>query len=91
MTGFSKRQKYKAILLIIYAIVVEFSWVSNANSAISNMIEPVKYFVDHEYQLKDLDNKLSMYKTTSLIGISGMGKTQLARTYVQRNKGNYKL
>lgn len=66
-------------------------YTSAAQIAISNVVIPVSYFVDHVKQLTLVKNNLIKYRQTSLVGISGMGKTQLARMYAYENKNNYDL
>ncbi|WP_341760915.1 tetratricopeptide repeat protein [Candidatus Tisiphia endosymbiont of Thecophora atra] len=72
------------ILLIIYSNTF-------AQEQVSNLITPVSYFVNHEQQLKTIKDNLSKYKQTSLVGTSGIGKTQLSRMYAYENKNNYDL
>ncbi|MDD9338007.1 MAG: tetratricopeptide repeat protein [Rickettsiaceae bacterium] len=72
------------ILLIIYSNIF-------AQEQVSNLITPVSYFVNHVQQLKTLKENLSKYKQTSIVGISGIGKTQLVRMYSYENKNNYDL
>ncbi len=64
---------------------------SMANDGVSNLVTPVSYFIDHVAQLKSLKDNLNKYKSASLVGVSGMGKTQLARMYAYENKENYNL
>jgi hypothetical protein len=64
---------------------------SFAQEQISNFVIPVTYFVDHVKQLNLLKNNLTKYRQTSIVGTSGMGKTQLARMYSYENQNNYKL
>ncbi|MDR0329293.1 MAG: tetratricopeptide repeat protein [Rickettsia sp.] len=73
-----------SILLIIYSN-------SFAQEQVSNLITPVSYFVNHEQQLKILDEHLNKYRQASIVGTSGIGKTQLIRMYVYENKNNYDL
>ncbi|WP_341747774.1 hypothetical protein [Candidatus Tisiphia endosymbiont of Dascillus cervinus] len=72
------------ILLIIYSNTF-------AQEQVSNLVIPVSYFVNHVQQLKTLKENLSKYKQTSIVGISGIGKTQLVRMYSYENKNNYDL
>ncbi|WP_367363736.1 tetratricopeptide repeat protein [Candidatus Tisiphia endosymbiont of Nedyus quadrimaculatus] len=72
------------ILLIIYSNTF-------AQEQVSNLITPVSYFVNHEQQLKILDEYLSKYRQASIVGTSGIGKTQLIRMYSYENKNNYDL
>ncbi|WP_341751434.1 MULTISPECIES: tetratricopeptide repeat protein [unclassified Candidatus Tisiphia] len=60
-----------------------------AQVQVSNLITPVSYFVNHEQQLKILDEYLSKYRQASIVGTSGIGKTQLIRMYAYKN--NYDL
>ena len=64
---------------------------SFANGQISNLITPVSYFVDHVQQLNSLNSSLSKYRKVSIVGTSGIGKTQLVRIYAYENKAKYKL
>ena len=78
----------KYLLLIIVLIMPS---VSFANEKVSNITIPVSYFVNHIKQLKAVTNNLSKYKQTSIVGTSGIGKTQLARTYAYENKDSYNI
>ena len=62
-----------------------------ANERISNLVIPVSYFVDHVKQLDDIKNNLNKYRQASIVGTSGIGKTQLARTYAYENQNQYSL
>ncbi|WP_257008687.1 hypothetical protein [Rickettsia sp. wq] len=62
-----------------------------AREQISNLVTPVSYFIDHISQLKKIKSNLIKYKQSSLVGVSGMGKTQLARMYAYDNKADYDL
>ncbi|MCC8399744.1 MAG: hypothetical protein LN563_04155 [Rickettsia endosymbiont of Platyusa sonomae] len=64
---------------------------SFAQQQISNFVTPVSYFVNHVKQLNLLKNNLTKYRQTSIVGTSGMGKTQLTRMYCYENQNNYKL
>ena len=64
---------------------------SFANGQISNLIAPVSYFVDHVQQLTLLKSDLVRYRQASIVGTSGIGKTQAARMYSYENKDNYDL
>jgi hypothetical protein len=58
---------------------------------ISNLIMPVSYFVDHVKQLNLLKENLTKYRQASVIGVSGLGKTQVTRMYVHENKDYYEI
>ncbi|APZ30393.1 MAG: hypothetical protein AB8U39_02120 [Rickettsia conorii subsp. raoultii] len=62
-----------------------------AQSQISNLVVPVSYFINHVSQLEKLKENLNKYKQYSVVGVSGMGKTQLARIYAYENKDNYNI
>ncbi len=62
-----------------------------ATEQISNLVTPVSYFINHLSQLEKIKNNLKKYKQSSLVGVSGMGKTQIARMYAYENKADYDL
>ena len=74
-------------LILIFFINI----TATANTQISNLITPVKYFVNHEVELDHLYNKLLLHKKAGLVGISGIGKTQFARMYAYKNQGKYNI
>ena len=78
----------KFLLTIIVLIMHNSSF---ANGQISNLIAPVSYFVDHVQQLTLLKSDLVRYRQASIVGTSGIGKTQAARMYSYENKDNYDL
>jgi tetratricopeptide (TPR) repeat protein len=79
----------KRYLFLIVVLVMHNS--ACANESISNLITPVSYFVDHVKQLDDLKNNLAKYRQASIVGTSGIGKTQLARAYAYENKDKYNV
>ncbi|WP_375333486.1 tetratricopeptide repeat protein [Candidatus Tisiphia endosymbiont of Xenochironomus xenolabis] len=83
---------YRYLIILILLIMPLNSFAQNqiANQ-LSNFVAPVTYFVDHVKQLALLTNNLTKYRQASIIGTSGMGKTQLARMYCYENQNNYKL
>ncbi|WP_341757909.1 hypothetical protein [Candidatus Tisiphia endosymbiont of Ditula angustiorana] len=78
----------KSLLLIILLII---NTRTLAKEQITNLITPVSYFVNHEQQLKILDEHLNKYRQASIVGTSGIGKTQLIRMHSYENKNNYDL
>ncbi|WP_342270029.1 tetratricopeptide repeat protein [Rickettsia endosymbiont of Orchestes rusci] len=78
----------KYILVIIMLLTNK---VVSAQEQINNLVVPVSYFINHVSQLEKLGSNLTKYKQSSIVGISGMGKTQLARMYAYENKANYAL
>ncbi|WP_341755352.1 tetratricopeptide repeat protein [Candidatus Tisiphia endosymbiont of Ptychoptera albimana] len=77
----------KNFLLSIILLIINTR--TFAQEQVSNLITPVSYFVNHEQQLKILDEYLSKYRQASIVGTSGIGKTQLIRMYAYKN--NYDL
>ncbi|WP_375332077.1 tetratricopeptide repeat protein [Candidatus Tisiphia endosymbiont of Temnostethus pusillus] len=79
----------KYFILLITLLIMPLN--SFAQDQISNFVTPVTCFVNHVKQLNLLKNNLIKYRQASIIGTSGMGKTQLARMYSYENQNNYKL
>ena len=79
------------MIRIILILVLVMNNNAYANKQISNLVIPVSYFVDHIKQLNDIKSNLIKYRQVSIVGTSGIGKTQLARTYAYENKKQYKL
>lgn len=59
----------------VIIIVLIMPYTSAAQTAISNFVIPVSYFVDHVKQLTVVKNNLIKYRQASIVSISGMGKT----------------
>ena len=78
----------KYIILILILISNSSAFASNK---VSNLISPVSYFINHIKQFQLLDNNLKKHNNASLVGVSGIGKTQLARMYAYENKYNYDI
>ncbi|MDN3031019.1 MAG: hypothetical protein QMO91_06900 [Candidatus Tisiphia sp.] len=78
----------KNFLLLIMLIVVNDSF---AQEQISNLIIPVSYFVSHEKQRNALKDSLSKHKQVSIVGTSGIGKTQFVRMHAYDNKADYDI
>ena len=79
------------IKLLVSILILIIHNSSFASKQISNLVTPVSYFVNHVKQLHDLKNNLNKYRQTSIVGTSGIGKTQLVRTYAYDNKNQYNL
>ncbi|HJD59288.1 MAG TPA: tetratricopeptide repeat protein [Rickettsia endosymbiont of Omalisus fontisbellaquei] len=80
--------------MLRYILITVIILLSNnifAQSQISNLVIPVNYFVDHIKQLVLLQDNLAKYRQASVVGVSGMGKTQLARMYAYENKDKYDI
>ena len=81
-------KKYFILLIIL---IMPHNSFAQQQISISNFVTPVTYFVNHVQQLNLLKNNLIKYRQVSIIGTSGMGKTQLARMYSYENQNDYKL
>ena len=75
--------------IIIFVVLVMLN--HKAYSLISNLITPTEYFVNHVWHISEIKEQLPKYRKIGIIGISGIGKTQLVRTYVTRNMDQYNL
>ena len=77
-----------AIIILLYH---NFSPIVSYGAVVNNLIEPRTYFVNHEKGKKQAYNDLKNYRTISIYGISGIGKTQFLRKFVQENKDQYEI
>ena len=78
------------IRILIFVFFISFSILADSRY-IHNIVEPVTYFVNHKSPLIRIKNNLKSLHTVSLIGMSGIGKTQLARIYAKLNFKQYEL
>lgn len=60
-------------------------------AAISNLILPVSYFVNHTSSINHLESNLVKYREASIAGYSGIGKTQIARMYAWKKQDAYNI
>lgn len=81
----------KLIQALFCFICINFFAISYAIPIVSNLVEPAKYFLNHEKEITDLSNRLELYNVSGLVGFSGMGKTELARKFAYRNQDKYDL
>ncbi len=79
----------KKYLLIIIVFIISHN--SFAKDKVSNLVMQVTYFIYDVKQLTLLKNNLSRHRQASIVGISGIGKTQLVRMYGYTSKDNYDL
>ena len=77
--------------IIIFILLYFSALPASASLKISNLVEPAKYFVNHEESLDNLGENLSIYNKIGLVGISGIGKTQVARMYAYKHQSEYDL
>ncbi len=75
----------------VFIIILLLRDISFAAESISNLVTPVSYFVDHINQLQGIKENLNKYRKASVIGTSGIGKTQVVRTYAYDNITNYDI
>lgn len=76
---------------ILLTIILLMSKNIFAREQISNLVTPVSYFINHTSQIKKIKSNLIKYKQSGILGVSGMGKTQVARMYAYDNKADYDL
>lgn len=82
------KQMKRFIILITVFISTNFAIASDT---VTNIVTPVTYFINHVSQLQNIKNNLAKYKSISVVGISGIGKTQVARMFAYENKAKYNL
>ncbi len=78
--------KLSILLFIVFLNTTIF-----AVGRISNAIDPMEYFVKHSDYLQNISSNLAKSKKASIVGTSGMGKTQFARTYAKENLAKYEI
>lgn len=78
-------------MLRLFILLIFLLDTALASSLVTNLIEPVGYFSGRNEELKKLGAYLSQYKKASVVGLSGIGKSQLVRKYAYENKENYSL
>lgn len=76
------------LVTLLFSIVL---WQHNVYAIIFNKENPIYYFTNQEEQIKDLKEKLHTNKIAGITGITGMGKSEMARKYVQNNKNDYDI
>jgi tetratricopeptide (TPR) repeat protein len=76
-------------IILIYCFL--YSSYTFGENLVSNLVEPAQYFINHVKEIEQLHNELLRFNKTGITGISGIGKTQLVKTYAYKNKERYKL
>ncbi len=85
----------KGSKLFILVYIVLFTWSAFCSEETGIMVEkrlnPVTYFVDRTEQTKDIGQNLISHRIVSLIGVTNIGKTEIARQYALQNRERYEL
>lgn len=76
-------------LIILITLLV--TNIHHAKALVINKESPVYYYTNHKKQLKELSDKLDKNKIVGVVGISGIGKSELIRKYVEVSSNRYKL
>ena len=82
-----KRGKSNFLVFLFLTLIIHTTQATK----VTNFVRPVSYYVNHEAELIKIPASLYSFQKTSLVGVSGIGKTQLARQYVDLNFKKYKL
>ncbi len=73
-------------------IIISFLVILDTRaSIISNAVLPVYYFSGRMQELKQIDELFAKESVVSIVGISGIGKTELARRYVAKRAKQYDI
>lgn len=67
----------------------ENAQMSNDHERIWSCPKPVSYFYGRQNELSEISHLLEMNNTAVIYGISGIGKTELVKKYVQLNANKY--
>lgn len=76
------------LIILLFSIVL---WQHNIHAIIFNKENPIYYFTNQEEQINDLKEKLHTNKIAGITGITGMGKSEMARKYAQNNQNYYDI
>jgi len=87
----SHSKKAEIIIIKSFLFLLIQMQVVLASPSVSNLIEPQECFGGRGSELKKISNDLNRYKKSSLIGLSGIGKTQLSRMYAITNQERYDI
>ena len=82
--------KFLKCIILFYILLSNFAVI--ANTKISNLVPPVNYFTGREEESEILKSYLDEDgKTVAIVGITGIGKTQLARQYSYNEINRYNI
>lgn len=90
LSSLIKNSKPLVLLHIIWLSGCAFS-AEESNIVVEKRLNPVTYFVDRTEPTKDILQSLSLHKTVSLVGVTSIGKTEIARNYALINREKYEL
>ena len=64
------------IIGILALLNIEAAFAKKLNTQI---VEPVKFFVDRDKEANKITYNLAEYKTTCIVGLTNIGKTEIVR------------
>jgi hypothetical protein len=72
-------------------MLFSFSFYESVYAVSVNQVKPVHYFVNNESELAELRDKLLKNGKVGITGISGKGKSELAKKYAEHYQNEYEL
>lgn len=80
-----------SILILQILMLFSFSFYESVYAVSVNQVKPVHYFVNNESELTELRDKLLKNGKVGITGISGKGKSELAKKYAEHYQNEYEL
>lgn len=81
----------KSFITIFFILVSILSHSLASDVLFYNNRKPTDYFVNHESQILELRSKLQDYQTVAITGITGKGKSEMARKYTSKYQDDYEI
>lgn len=81
------KNTYKVIL---FSIITLIPFLALGQSIIKKY-EPVVFFTNRTKEVQELSDQLTKYKMVGIIGVSNIGKTELARRYAEVKRKQYNI
>ena len=78
-------------LWFLLSIILLNNNALSGDNIVDTRINPVPFFVDRVDQTKEILQNLELHKIVSLVGVTNVGKTELARQYALLNQDKYEL
>ena len=78
-------------LWFLLSIILLNNNALSGDNLVDARINPVPFFVDRVDQTKEILQNLELHKIVSLVGVTSVGKTELARQYALLNQDKYEL